>query len=315
MRPARRSSEIRAWKYGSLYVRRASSTAIWLDASRLKNQIPGFSSRVTYVRTLISRKRETNGSGSIPRARRPAISNGVTPTQALPPCSCTSSPSGTCSRTTAVSTRQCANSRSSHDWPITHESPGSGQGRCSVSWSEDAWRAGAWSSSIRGFGIVRPSQTEVWHGTAFPSTQSQIASKGLFSLNRFEQRLEVPVAEPARPVPLDHLEEERRAVLRRLREDLQQIAVIVAVGEDAEPLEVGVVLVDLADAVRNVVVVRVRGDQEDHAAPLQRLDRLDDVRRRHGDVLNARPVVELEVLLDLALALSLGRLVDRELDL
>jgi hypothetical protein len=36
-------------------------------------------------------------------------------------------------------------------------------------------------------------------------------------------------------VALDHLEEERRPVLRRLREDLQEVAVVVAIGEDAEP--------------------------------------------------------------------------------
>ena len=62
--------------------------------------------------------------------------------------------------------------------------------------------------------------------------------------------LKLPVAEAARAVPLDHLEEQRRPVLRRLREDLQQVAVVVAVGEDPEPLQVAVVLVDLADAVR-----------------------------------------------------------------
>ena len=48
---------------------------------------------------------------------------------------------------------------------------------------------------------------------------------------------------------LDHLEEERRPVLRRLREDLQQVAVVIAVGEDAQPREVGPALVDLADAL------------------------------------------------------------------
>ena len=47
----------------------------------------------------------------------------------------------------------------------------------------------------------------------------------------------------------------------------------------------------------------------------ERRDRLDDVLRLHRDVLDARAAVELEVLLDLALPLALGRLVDRELDL
>ena len=45
------------------------------------------------------------------------------------------------------------------------------------------------------------------------------------------------------------------------------------------------------------------------------LDGADDVGRRERDVLCAGAAVEVEVLLDLALALALGRLVDRELDL
>src|SRR5581483_8890382 len=144
---------------------------------------------------------------------------------------------------------------------------------------------------------------------------SEVAAERLLALDRLEERLEVPVAEAARTVPLDHLEEERRAVLRGLGEDLQQIAVVVTVGEDPQPLQVVPALVDVADAVGRLVVVRVGRREEHHAAALQCLDCLDDVRRLDRDVLRAGAVIELEVLLDLALALALGRLVDRELDL
>ena len=72
----------------------------------------------------------------------------------------------------------------------------------------------------------------------------EVAAERLLALDRLEQRLEVPVAEAARAVALDHLEEERRPVLRRLREDLQQVAVVVAVGEDAQPPQVVPALVD-----------------------------------------------------------------------
>src|SRR5438309_3552058 len=75
----------------------------------------------------------------------------------------------------------------------------------------------------------------------------EVAAERLLALDRLEQRLEVAVAEAARAVALDHLEEQRRPVLRRLGEDLQQVAVVVAIGEDAQPSKVGVVLVDLAD--------------------------------------------------------------------
>ena len=47
----------------------------------------------------------------------------------------------------------------------------------------------------------------------------------------------------------------------------------------------------------------------------ERGDRLHDVVRLHRHVLDSRTAVELEVLLDLTLALALRRLVDRELDL
>ena len=139
--------------------------------------------------------------------------------------------------------------------------------------------------------------------------------KRLLALDRLEQRLEVALAEGRRAVPLDHLEEDRRPVLRRLREDLEQVAVLVAVDEDLVPLQHLEVLGDLADATGRLLVVRVRRVEEDEAALLHRLDRADDVGRRERDVLHAGAAVELEVLLDLALPLAFGRLVDRELDL
>ena len=70
-----------------------------------------------------------------------------------------------------------------------------------------------------------------------------------------------------------------------------------------------------ADPSLDLLVVGVRSLEEGDAALLQRLDGADDVLALQRDVLHARPVVELQVLLDLALPLALGRLVDRELDL
>src|SRR5215831_2132067 len=143
----------------------------------------------------------------------------------------------------------------------------------------------------------------------------EVPAEGLLALDGLEERREVPLAQGRRAVPLDHLEEDRRPVLRGLREDLEQVAVLVAVGQDLQAVQVLVVLADLSDASFDLFVVGVRGIEEAHAAVLERLDGADDVVALHRDVLHARPVVELEVLLDLALALALGRLVDRELDL
>src|SRR5262249_14562209 len=143
----------------------------------------------------------------------------------------------------------------------------------------------------------------------------EIAAQSLLALDRLEQRLEVALAEGARTVPLDHLEEERRPVLRRLREDLEEVPVLVAVDEDAQPTQVGPRLLDVADTVERVLVVRLRRGQEADAARLHLLDRPDDVVGLDRDVLDPRAAVVLEVLGDLALAAPLGRLVDRELDL
>src|SRR4051794_40104680 len=71
-----------------------------------------------------------------------------------------------------------------------------------------------------------------------PCSASEVPPRVLLPLDRLEQRLEVALAEAARPVALDQLEEDRRAVAERLREHLQQVALVVAVDEDAEPAQV-----------------------------------------------------------------------------
>src|SRR5436309_771793 len=174
-------------------------------------------------------------------------------------------------------------------------------------WSDPDYRLPRRACSLSIADMYARARLKPGTGSRNSSKRLQVSAQGLFPLDRFEEGLEVPVPEAARAVALDHLEEQRRPVLRGLREDLEQVPVVVAVGQDAEPLEIRVVLVDLADAIGDVVVVRVRCPEEDDAATLQRLDGLHDVRRGQRHVLDARSVVELEVLLDLALALPLGR--------
>ncbi len=110
----------------------------------------------------------------------------------------------------------------------------------------------------------------------------------MLALDRLEEGLEVAVSEAARTVPLDHLEEERRTILGGLGEDLQEVPVVVTVGEDPQAAQVVPALVDRADPVGCLFVVRVGRRQEDDAALLQRLDGVDDVRRLHRDVLRTR---------------------------
>src|SRR5579875_399544 len=90
----------------------------------------------------------------------------------------------------------------------------------------------------------------------------QVAAPGLFAFDRLEQGLEVPLAEAHRAVPLDQLVEDRRAVFHGLGEDLQQVAVLVAVGEDAQLPQLLERHTGVADPVAEVVVVAVRGVEE-----------------------------------------------------
>src|SRR5581483_12210560 len=77
-----RQQLIRARAYGRAKRARAASTNRRLDASRLKNQIPGLPSSVTYVLTFSSSDDESTGSGATPCGRSPLRRNGVTPSHA-----------------------------------------------------------------------------------------------------------------------------------------------------------------------------------------------------------------------------------------
>ena len=90
----------------------------------------------------------------------------------------------------------------------------------------------------------------------------EVASALLLALDGFEERLEVALAERARALALDDLVEDRRAVLDGLGKDLQQVAVGVAVDEDAELGELVDRLVDGADAALELVVVGRRDGEE-----------------------------------------------------
>src|SRR5439155_860193 len=131
----------------------------------------------------------------------------------------------------------------------------------------------------------------------------EIAPALLLPLDGLEQGLEVALAEAARAAALDDLEEQRRAVLDGLGEDLQQVALVVAVDHDVEALDLLDVLADGADAVPQVGVVGLRHGEKLHAAAPQRVDRGADVAGDQRDVLHAGGAVEVEVFLDLRLAL------------
>src|SRR5439155_8333355 len=134
----------------------------------------------------------------------------------------------------------------------------------------------------------------------------------LIKLDRLEQRLEVPLAEGFVAFPLDELEEDRPELV--LAEDLQQELAGPAVDQDLALLQLGEVLAVPRDALVDELIVGVEGVEELHPARAQRVDRLGQIARPHGDVLDAFAVIGVEVLADLA-ALLVAFLVDRDADL
>src|SRR5690606_23338906 len=69
-------------------------------------------------------------------------------------------------------------------------------------------------------------------GAAYGS--SEVASASLFSFDCLEERLEVALPEAACSLALDDLVEDGGAVLHRLGEDLQQVAVRIPIDQDAQ---------------------------------------------------------------------------------
>ena len=142
----------------------------------------------------------------------------------------------------------------------------------------------------------------------------QVSPDRLLALDCFKERLKIPLAEAPASLALDTFEKERRAVLDGFCEYLQHVPLVVAVDEDAQLLQCIDRLVDRADAVLELVVIGRRDAQELHPPPLEHAHGLDDIVRRHRDVLDSRRTVVLKVLFDLRLAPPRGRLIDRELD-
>ncbi len=62
---------------------------------------------------------------------------------------------------------------------------------------------------------------------------SQVSPPRLLAFDGFEQGLEIALAEAAAPLALDDFIEQGGAILHRLGEDLQQVAVLVAIDQDA----------------------------------------------------------------------------------
>src|SRR5581483_1849908 len=115
----------------------------------------------------------------------------------------------------------------------------------------------------------------------------QITSQRLLALDGLEQRFEIAFAKTLRSLALNDFEEQRGAIFHRLGENLQQISFVIAIHQNAEPLERAEFLVDVTDAIQQRIVIGGRDVQELHSPCLQIGDSLNDVVGGHGDVLHA----------------------------
>src|SRR5258708_10754235 len=145
-------------------------------------------------------------------------------------------------------------------------------------------------------------------------TALEVSSQRLLSLDRFKERLEIPLSETLRAFALNDLVKERRPILHRFAEDLEEVSVRIAVHEDAELRQLLDRLVDRADAALELLVIARRHRQEFDATILQIGDGLENVVGRQGQVLHTRPSMALQVFVDLRLLFPFCRLVDRKLD-
>ena len=141
----------------------------------------------------------------------------------------------------------------------------------------------------------------------------EIAAGLLFTLNRFKQRLEVALSEAPASLALNNFEEQRRAIFNRARENLEHVTLIITIDEDSKLFELFDRFIDRPHATLQFRVVGVRHMQEFDALFVQFGNCVQDVIRRKGDMLNARPRIEVQVLLDLRFLLAFGRFIDREL--
>src|SRR5438045_3641779 len=78
---------------------------------------------------------------------------------------------------------------------------------------------------------------------------SEIPSKFLLSLYRFEECLEIPGTKTLRAFPFDDLIENRRPILDRLREYLKQVPLVIAIDENPQIAQRVEIFIDMTNAI------------------------------------------------------------------
>src|ERR1700675_2351798 len=91
----------------------------------------------------------------------------------------------------------------------------------------------------------------------FRWTCLQVPSSRLLHFDRFKQRFEIPFSKSAAALALDDFEEHGRPILHRLRENLQEVAFLVAVHKYTERPQLCQRLLHRPDPRRQQIIIRV----------------------------------------------------------
>src|SRR4051812_29742527 len=83
----------------------------------------------------------------------------------------------------------------------------------------------------------------------FPHSHLQVPSLRLLTLNRLKQTLKVTSAKALKLITLNNLNKDGRTIHQRLREQLQQVAALIVINKNVEPLNGVQVLLELPVAL------------------------------------------------------------------
>ena len=136
----------------------------------------------------------------------------------------------------------------------------------------------------------------------------------LLALDGLEQRLEISLAETAAAFALDDFVEQRGAVFHRLGEDLQHVAFVVAIHQDAELLQARRWARRSCRCALPGRRSRCRARAETRRPASRSVATVSMMLSvAMAMCCTPGPLIELQILFDLRFALALGRLVDRKL--
>src|SRR5436853_1967329 len=137
-----------------------------------------------------------------------------------------------------------------------------------------------------------------------PPLLLSIAAPYLLALDGFKECFDVAATKPPRALSLNDLVKEGRPWMHRLAKDLQKIAPLVAVNENAQAAQGLNLFRDVTDAGFEMIIISAGRRRELDASLAECPDRGDDVVGQEGDMMHATAAVVCEIFFYWRLALA-----------